>query len=1109
MSASNSKDTSATPFDWKAIEDEVLRRLKPFQRRTVDWAFECLYPSDGQPATGRFLVADEVGLGKTMVARGVLVKALRLLEGRVSRADVVYICSNADIARQNLARLRIPALDAAGFKSQGRLTLMPLIPRGDDGEPVRESALPERGINFQAMTPGTSLDFRNDPGHALERALLCLMLREKIPEVRFTPLKNLFTSQVSRERFDALINRVQRMYAIDARLHEKFLVAVHDPATGLVADIQRVATLFPKMRKYRARDPDQQDAARLIANLRRTLASVCIGALEPDLIILDEFQRFQNLLSSEDEDAHLARMLFEHEQDGHAARVLLLSATPYRMCSLAEDAGDTQHYDEFLATVRFLMGDDAARLAQLKVTLTAFNDSLRTLDPALPELARDLRIELQRQLSRVMARTDRVSSTDRRDSMIATPEKIAVPRAQDLVAYVSLQRLAAALGQPDLVEYWRSAACPLSFLSGYKLRDHLRQALDDESPAVIAAMRGPGLFLSSNDAVDADAGHARTRALASELVTAGLHRLLWMPPALPYYAPGGPFASVGEGARTKRLLFSSWRMVPRSVSTVLDRMLADALQREAPARDTARHDEVAGDYTLGYPSSVFACRIDPRGLAREVVVDGGIPNFEAVAARAQPRVEAWLGEVREKFGSADDGINDPDWYWLGPALIDWCALRDGPERDSAAWRTFEPLDMAMFDEEFGDGSTWGRVEHAARVSRWQAVRSGSSKLGRMPADLSLTLARVAVAGPAVCALRSMTPCASSAFDSSTRQGASAVGAALLHYFGHAQSVALLSGLYDESAFWRRVLAYCGEGCLQAVLDEYFAVLRDDQPADKSGDEALLALVGHIDSVLRMKPAVLRPEVLKESEDGRLTLEATSRTLRHARPLLEDKSPDDAEDGGPTQLTQLRSAFNSPFLPFVLSSTSIGQEGLDFHWYCHAIIHWNLPANPVDFEQRDGRIHRYRNHAVRRNIAHDWGGASQDSASGPDVWDWMFERVSEIVCARRTDLGGMRPAWVYQRGDAPAPAMTDSWMGTAQGAAANIERHVPAIPLSKDADRLVRMNQAVGCYRMVFAQPRQDDLLAHLQRSHDSAALAAIATEISIDLRPPSSIGDRS
>ena len=50
----------------KIIASRFLGQLKDFQLRTVDHVFDRLYGGDG---TGRFLVADEVGLGKTLVAR--------------------------------------------------------------------------------------------------------------------------------------------------------------------------------------------------------------------------------------------------------------------------------------------------------------------------------------------------------------------------------------------------------------------------------------------------------------------------------------------------------------------------------------------------------------------------------------------------------------------------------------------------------------------------------------------------------------------------------------------------------------------------------------------------------------------------------------------------------------------------------------------------------------------------------------------------------------------------------------------------------------------------------------------------------------------------------
>jgi hypothetical protein len=57
--------------------------------------------------------------------------------------------------------------------------------------------------------------------------------------------------------------------------------------------------------------------------------------------------------------------------------------------------------------------------------------------------------------------------------------------------------------------------------------------------------------------------------------------------------------------------------------------------------------------------------------------------------------------------------------------------------------------------------------------------------------------------------------------------------------------------------------------------------------------------------------------------------------------------------------ELRNAFNSPFWPHVLATTSVGQEGLDFHAWCSRILHWDLCPSPLELEQREGRIQRDR------------------------------------------------------------------------------------------------------------------------------------------------------
>ncbi len=100
----------------------VLAGLKDFQRATVEHVARRFF-TDAQP-TRRFLVADETGLGKSVVARGVIAKTLEHLQDddSVDRIDVVYICSNADIARQNLDRLEITGSRATQMST--RLTML-------------------------------------------------------------------------------------------------------------------------------------------------------------------------------------------------------------------------------------------------------------------------------------------------------------------------------------------------------------------------------------------------------------------------------------------------------------------------------------------------------------------------------------------------------------------------------------------------------------------------------------------------------------------------------------------------------------------------------------------------------------------------------------------------------------------------------------------------------------------------------------------------------------------------------------------------------------------------------------------------------------------------
>jgi hypothetical protein len=190
----------------------------------------------------------------------------------------------------------------------------------------------------------------------------------------------------------------------------------------------------------------------------------------------------------------------------------------------------------------------------------------------------------------------------------------------------------------------------------------------------------------------------------------------------------------------------------------------------------------------------------------------------------------------------------------------------------------------------------------------------------------------------------------------------------------------------------------------------------------------------------------------------------------------------ADTGESTRKDQVRQAFNVPFFPFVLATTSVGQEGLDFHTYCHAIVHWNLPSNPVDLEQREGRIHRYKGHAVRKNVAAAYGIAATGPQDG-DPWDALFAAARRD---RPADALDMVPYWIYQPDD---------------GAGAKIERHVPALPLSRDTYRLAALRQALMLYRMVFGQARQDDLLDYLRDHLAPEQVDTVVEQLRMSLEP--------
>ena len=387
------RTTELTTNESRRYTEKVLGGLKDFQRRTAEYAFDRLYGSED--STQRFLIADEVGLGKTLVAAGVIAQAIDHLRAQgVPRIDVIYICSNQAIARQNVDRIKHRlSIDTRPLAQ--RITLVP----------YRLGTL-DPSLNLIALTPSTSFGSASAEGVVEERVILFRMLSRAWGDLR-PDARRVFQGGLASV---ARLREYESWYPdirIDDSIVAQFGKEVGGPDSVLHREFMRVRDHLTA-----GRDPDAwRIRRRFVSKLRRLLAHSCLDALEPDLVVLDEFQRFRELLNPRTTSGELAKRLFEYEDENTEVRTLLLSATPYKMYTLSHETDDDHHRD-FLRTIEFLQGPDGT-VAPLEESLRQFRQALplaASVDEPGPEALRRLsghRDRVQSELLRVMSRTER------------------------------------------------------------------------------------------------------------------------------------------------------------------------------------------------------------------------------------------------------------------------------------------------------------------------------------------------------------------------------------------------------------------------------------------------------------------------------------------------------------------------------------------------------------------------------------------------------------------------------------------------------------------------------------------------------------------------------
>lgn len=1104
--------------------NKALSGLKDFQAKTVEYVFEQLY----HHGLNRMLIADEVGLGKTIVAKGIIAKGFEkyLADGGPSRENptynVIYICSNLALATQNIRKLNFMGEEKYVAKNINRLTYLALQPK--ENPPL---------FLINSLTPGTSFDDKSHQGEARERAILyCLLRNSKAFDNREEGLRQLLQGTKGKGNWERMLAEhwEDRKTLIRKDLFPKYRKALEETEV--------TAHGFPRLYRHLRGAPGKdlwqallkvckdleqgteievRFKSELIVNLRRILSRICLEYLNADIFILDEFQRYSNLIkldnAADSPAIELARTVFELPN----SKVLMLSATPFKpFTNDFDELNGEVHYKEFESVLRFLMQNrEDSFWQEFQQDRRRFFSFLRHPDKLKVNYQQAL--EVKKRLEGIyregIVRTERLLASEDRDALVKSmlKDKPLLLQRQDIEDFVALDQITLRLNQAHKaqlatpMEYVKSSPFCLSFLDNYqhrkKLEQHVRE--DKELRKLLKKTEHAWVNLKkieSYQPVIPTRSHklpnAKLRLLLDETVENGGWKLLWIPPTLEYYKGEGAFKNMR--GYSKSLIFSSWLLVPRMISALVsyeaERKSVGALAANAELDGatyfskprgpkplfTFKVDKGQGDpqrmpnFTLLYPCITLASLYDP------ALAMGQDKTQRQLKAELVKELKVLLSQPAVMQLTKGEG-DYRKWFWAAPLVLD----RVSPKAELvAAWfgsgmpnsdlMIDAEDDSSQHDESSGKGL---HFTHAKAVFQDPAMLGLPRLNPRQLDEVALFLANLALGSPAVCYLRAQLrhfelheELLSAAFN---------VGSGFLTLFNKPESIAVVRLNTNAKEYLDKTLEYSIDGNMQAMLDEFLYLLHDCENLTDPKE-----LANHLSDILSVRTSGIEvddlPSFHKKLSSKRSRKERKVIRTHYAADFGSQKIRTANASG---RQINIRQAFNSPFRPFVLASTSIGQEGLDFHLYCKKIFHWNLPSNPIDFEQREGRIHRYKGLVIRQNLAEKYAAPEEGLVPHDNIWELLFERGT---VEKYTSKAGCElvPFW-----------HTESRKDI------KIERFVPLYPFSKDVDRYRQMLKVLTYYRLTFGQPRQEELIDALEGGQFDETFQEVLEKLLINLSP--------
>ncbi len=1103
--------------EFQSFIDKTYKELKDFQRLTVDFVYEKFYLQK----RNKFLVADEVGLGKTIVAKGLIAKAFESFRPTKKNPtfNVIYICSNQALAQENLKKLNFTNENDFVEDPLNRLIYLAF-------KQEKNNSL----LKFDSLTPATSLNISNRSGSKKERAVLFALLSHYAPfKNRKNGLKWLLKGGVNIENWNIKTQDYHafRKEYFKPEIFKKFRKVLFE--TKISADI--LPNLFAYLNEPKGMsfwngllklcsDIGNKNyhlfyfKNEVIVQLRHLLTKICLEYLSADLIILDEFQRYAEILGTKSEEKispaiELAQAVFELKN----TKILMLSATPFKPYTTRNEEGnELDHYSEFQRVLKFLMKKQGEEfwIEFQKDRREFFNkiinpkDTLLNLDSSIK-----LKNKLEKTFKECMIRTERNKVSEDQNVLIKSAFNKPLPiSAEDVNDFIVFDNLIQRLKQKHKlhitspIEYSKSSPFPLSFLDDYQLKKNLDEYKEDEEvKKYLKEFKAAWISLDEVNEYKAlgkgkDSSivpNAKMQWLINQLNDSDSWKWLWVPPTINYYTPKRIFPEQTDFCKT--LIFSSWKMVPRSISTILsyeaERMAMNAYnnltkskerepyfadksgKRRKPTpilsfkkKSGTNENASMSLFTLIYPSKYLSDLYDPESnITDKFPIDTIIKNLAK-------KIEIKFNELDLSRFIKKNGESER-WYWAAPILLDKFIY--------SKELNFEDLIVEMLINDSAiNSNSYRRGEDISGSIKDKHLDELSDafedpnkiRLGAIPKNLFNILSLICLSSPANCFLRSLNKSIKNA-DYQELFGASfSYGISKIHFFNKPDNIAIVKSTLSENSdsYWLSVINYCLEGNLQSSLDEYIHLLVE---SGKDLDD----IISHFSDVLSLTTSRIKVDDLASFMRGQ-----TKRMRVH---YAVDFGTQDLEtESGTGRIINVRQAFNSPYRPFILTSTSIGQEGLDFHYYCGRVMHWNLPGNAIDIEQREGRVNRYKGLIIRKNVVRKYLKDLKRGGSKKTLWHGLFD-IALVKESRSKNKCELVPFWHVEPVDD-----------------IKIKRIVPIYPFSRDIQKYRTLIDTLTFYRLTFGQPRQEELVETLQQSGLSMdEIKILKKNLLIDLSP--------